>query len=904
MRSLSIQDPQLLVLADASTVGGKGGLFERFIAHLLSVNYGFETPTKQNVNVTSDGIELDVVSEHRLTGEPAMAECKAYSRNVKASELTNFYGKLTVERFDSPSAFGLFCALPRLTPEGEEKAKSIAKKDKSFRYLSAVHLTETLRQAGQVGDIPAKITDYSDEAILVTDQGVYAACIVLDARERTPIHVAVWGTNDSVPSVVVDLLAATEYAKALRVVAVDAGQSVLPPATDAVSISLTSVVGSSSDFEYQFPASPQYFVGRKDVVSSVTAALASTTGSVIVLNAQSGWGKSSIALKMREISEKARGVSLVLDTRTADQPRYLVEVLREICRRAEDAGILKLPEATSWASLESALATIRAAVWSGQGRPVFAFFDQFENIFRDVALTRAFRDLALGIREIDGPFIIGFAWKTDLVGWTEGHPFQLRDDIRGAGSVITVSPFGPKEVDVILGRLAKQATVKMLPDLRSRLRAYSQGLPWLLKKLADHVLKELNRGATQEGLLAESLNIVALFEADLGELSPSEQELLRHVARFAPVAASEVTERFGPDPVQSLVNRRLVVQVGDRLDTYWDTFRDFLNTGSVPVQESWILRQTPRSVARLLPAVVRAGGDAAVKDLVVELETSDRAIFNLSRELRLLGVTAYAPNRVRLIDEVLESADRETEMRRRVHEALRRHRAYSTLKDLAERSGGRVTLETFARELPFAFPAVDVTENSWVSYSRAFLFWMEYAGLIQKQGAEYVLSTDSTTVSSVQLLAAPSPMKYRPGVPSMPPRKSMEYLEILRNSPDFKLPDGQKEREAVRTLLALGIVSVSLEKRVTLKESSIFSSDGINGSRLTELLCAVPGGPEGIDVLVANPGATPQAVGDAIAAGARAQWSKEWARGVGGDFRAWAKIAGIAVVRPIRGATK
>jgi hypothetical protein len=286
---------------------------------------------------------------------------------------------------------------------------------------------------------------------------------------------------------------------------------------------LAPVVGSTSDFEYQLPASPKYFVGRSSAVKRLEESLEVQNGMVLVLNAQSGWGKSTLALKMGDLTTRRDGVALVLDTRTADQPRYVVEVLRKLGGKAEAAGVLTLPQDASWASLESGLGTLRAAEWHNLYRPVLVFFDQFENVFRDVELTRTFRNLALVARDISGPLVIGFAWKTDLVGWTEGHPFQPRDDIRGGGAVVVVEPFGPPEVDVILGRMAKQADVRLLPDLRSRLRAYSQGLPWLLKKLADHVLRELKRGETQEGLLAESLNVVALFEADLAELSPSEQ---------------------------------------------------------------------------------------------------------------------------------------------------------------------------------------------------------------------------------------------------------------------------------------------------------------------------------------------------------------------------------------------
>lgn len=904
MRSMAIQDMQLLIVAEESSKGGRGGLFERFIAKLLASEYGFENPTTQTVNVTSEGIELDIVAKHKLTGSTAVAECKAYTRPVSSSELTNFYGKLTVERFDQPQAFGLLCALPRLTADGQEKANAIAARDQNFKYLSANDLAGALRQAGLITDPPSSVGDASDHAILVTERGIFGACIALDGTYRTPTHVALWAPAGSyVPPDITELAAGTDYANGLPVQPLGSDEREPAATQDRTpdAVLLTSVAGSSSDFEYQLPASPKYFVGRSAAVRRLEAVLATDHGAVVVLNAQSGWGKSSLALKMGDLAARLNGVATVLDTRTADAQRYVSEVLRKAGTEAASTGILTLPDNASWASLESALATMRTATWHDRSRPILAFFDQFENVFRDVALTRTFRDLALGVRDVPGPLVVGFAWKTDLVGWTEGHPFQLRDDIRSAGTVVVVPPFGAREVDTILNRVAKQAAVRLLPDLRSRLRAYSQGLPWLLKKLADHVLRELQDGETQEGLLAESLNVGALFEADLAELSPSEQTVLRHVARFAPIAAVEVTERFGPESVQSLVDRRLVVQVGDRLDTYWDTFRDFLNTGSVPVQESWILRQTPRGVARLLPLVVEAGGNAAVQDLVEQLNSSDKAIFNLSRELRLLGVTAYEPNRVRLVDEVWSADDREAEMRRRVGFALRRHRAFTALRNLAERSGGQVTLDSYGRELPNAFPAVEVSSTSWTSYARAFLFWMEYAGLVLRRGSEYRPTNEPAAMPTLRLLDNPSPLKYRPSVPYIAPGRAVKLLARLHRESTIELPTTAKDREAAGTLSALGAVAVTPEGIMQFADPALVRVDGtIDPIVLLKYLESVPGGVEGLNVIRADARALPQTVGDAIRAAAHATWTAETTRGIGGHFRSWAKLAGVRVEYPRR----
>ncbi|HWB37369.1 MAG TPA: restriction endonuclease, partial [Rugosimonospora sp.] len=148
-----LEQSRVLVLAPGATpaaaANARGHLFEVFVANLLHL-YGYEAPTASTVNVTSEGVELDVSATHRLSRSRAIAECKAYGRPVKATELTSFYGKLAVERFENPDTLGLFFAIPGLTSDGEEKARSIAEKDHEFIYLSARDIVERLEQEGVI----------------------------------------------------------------------------------------------------------------------------------------------------------------------------------------------------------------------------------------------------------------------------------------------------------------------------------------------------------------------------------------------------------------------------------------------------------------------------------------------------------------------------------------------------------------------------------------------------------------------------------------------------------------------------------------------------------------------------------------------------------------------------------
>lgn len=139
INTLAIPDPQVLVLAEGATdstiANARGHLFERLLALLLT-RYGYEDPVRNRLNVTSQGIELDVTATHGLTRRPAIAECKAYSSPVPAGKLEEFYGKLASRRFAVPDTHGFFVAIPRLTPQGAEQAEVFSGNDPNFTLIN------------------------------------------------------------------------------------------------------------------------------------------------------------------------------------------------------------------------------------------------------------------------------------------------------------------------------------------------------------------------------------------------------------------------------------------------------------------------------------------------------------------------------------------------------------------------------------------------------------------------------------------------------------------------------------------------------------------------------------------------------------------------------------------------
>jgi hypothetical protein len=893
---IGLETMRLEVLAKGATAADvsnrRGHLFESFLAQLLG-HLGFREPRTEDLNVTSQGVEIDVMATAKVTGHPLMAECKAYSSNVRVPALTSFLGKYLLEHADNPQLAGLFVALPRLTPEAKEKADAAAEKFPLFRHLGTHDICELLIDAGLLPPIPAGPALKSDVTVFVTEHGLALGARELDPATRGATRVAVWSA-EVIPSPLLDLVALAPLADGLPVS--PAGESPpLAPVAAGDAPTIVPVYGSTSDFEYQLPAAPEFFVGRKTVADRLAAEVRGRkAGGALVINAKSGWGKSSLALRLANEARQAGGVGFVLDSRTAERPDFVIASLEYVVREAAEAGVLRLPEDAAFSSLASIVRTVAHGAWDSPQRPVLLFFDQFENAFRDRALTREFRDLTLLVRELASPLTIGFAWKTDLVGWTEDHPYDLRDEIRASASLAVLEPLGPREIETLLRRLEKALGGKLDRELRRRLREFSQGLPWLFKKLASHILSEVQRGVTQEHLARESLNVQSLFESDLQALSPQEEEGLRSIARSAPVVVSDLEEVVPSAVLQSLLNRRLVVQVGERIDTYWDIFRDFLLTGRVAIEESYILRYGPSAVARLLRRLFAAGGDLTVGAAAKEIGSSVNVVWNLSRELRLMGIANAEANRVILTPTVRQASDAEQVIREQVASALRPHKIHSIVDELLEKGPAAISFGTVASELPRAFPAVEANAESWLTYARAFCQWMAYAGLIRitREGVERSHGEPPTET----ILSGTAPVRVRGVFPQAPAGPSEQLLQHLSN-PSVPRPPHRQAVTALRDLTVLGAVNLDERDRVSLARRELVTDGQVAPAAVEELVRAQPGGPQALDFLRAKPHAPPEQVGEVLKQAIGATWSRSTLVSTGKYFRSWARLCGYQTRR-------
>jgi hypothetical protein len=302
-------------------------------------------------------------------------------------------------------------------------------------------------------------------------------------------------------------------------------------------------------------------------------------------------------------------------------------------------------------------------------------------------------------------------------------------------------------------------------------------------------------------------------------------------------------------------------------------------------------------VTRLLPLVIDAGGNAGVPDLARSLETSDIAIFNLSRDLRLLGLTAYESNQVKLVDEIMQASDRERELRRRVALALRRHRAFSTFTTLNERYAGRVSAAAYSRELPKVFPAVAASEHTWSVYARVLLSWLSYASLVVQRGNSFSLAPEGYEDTTIRLLDVRSPLRVRLAIPQEPHRAALELIRKLGRGEIIQLPPEKekRQRKIFRTVAAIGACTADPDGYMRLIRGDLAPDGEVNPVVLRELLEALPGGAVGINLLILKPHASPDEVGNTIREAIGAQWRPETTHSVGTHWRGWARAAGITL---------
>lgn len=355
-------------------------------------------------------------------------------------------------------------------------------------------------------------------------------------------------------------------------------------------------------------------------------------------------------------------------------------------------------------------------------------------------VTKAIRTLFLRATEKRLAILFGFAWKSDLWSLAEGFPHTERDDIvRESFPLKPLTQFGQQETVEILDQLQAQWGGKLDTQIRTQITNFSRGLPWLLKKACAHVLEQKSQGVTESELIESNLKLQDLFEADLAGLDDEERSLLRAIAPLLPATLRRLSESFEISNIDRslhrFIDKRILVKItedtGDtyanvKYDAYSDIFREFLITGTVPIQDAYYFYMYPRAVLKFF-GKVRERKSLSIAQEIEETGKKMASIYNLNRDLSNLGLVKVR-NKIFVISEEVENLDRQ-DFLSFLQSQLKQNRLVSlTLSELNEKEV--LPLTRIAELLQELFPPVQAfMEETREHYSKTTATWLHEARL-------------------------------------------------------------------------------------------------------------------------------------------------------------------------------
>lgn len=501
---------------------------------------------------------------------------------------------------------------------------------------------------------------------------------------------------------------------------------------------IVEVKGGSECFEYQFPASPEYFVGRKDNLSEINQFVSkvinkSTSSRGILFEGNSGWGKSSLVLVSVDSLLSQGHYAVSIDSRSASSPQFIIKVVDYVFKKFDDFdGMASESIRNSKISgFEGAVDKLleMGKVLQENEKILVIFLDQFENVFFKENILKKVHDLYLKTIDKESNIILGFSWKTDLFGSTSEFPYHIRDLIKNTSKRITLDTFSEEETSEIFNRLECELKPKRFlnEDLKFFLSDFSQGYPWTLKKLCSHVKSQIENGLTQSEISTSLLNIIDLFQEDLNGLSAEELETIKKIAKNAPVDVQEFSsEDYKPEIVRSLVNARLIVKIGSKYDIYWDIFRDYLNTGHVPYEENYLLRTTPGSILKAVE-ILNTHKEMEIKMFIDEANLTQTTFYNVIKDMKLLGLATVEGESIKLeIPSIGDIANEETisAFKSIIREKLQYNRLIKHISNELEKTES-MSIDDASSLISDSCPYIVANKNTWDSHSKYLLNWMD-----------------------------------------------------------------------------------------------------------------------------------------------------------------------------------
>lgn len=739
-------DVRLEVLADGESKkardNDKGRLLERLISEFLR-HSGYRDV---ELNVRVDGAEWDVQGQAALSGSTVLVSCKCLSVSVSCDPLRSLAFEVVNRSYQEPTICGVMVAVPKLSEDAKAYWDSVNPAAKRVRIVEERDLiAELCRQPlwQHPEAIRALVSERhsarpADLRLIHCHAGSLWVQFVRDDPSALPLGYYLLhpdGQEVSSASLITEIERLAELngsdLKDARCLNSVVTQDSVRGSGDLPTAHLT--VSGSGWFDYKYPAPPECCAGRQAAIAEFLTFLSQvqegrTASRVCIVTGPSGIGKSSFILKLEEQAAAKGGHLVSINCIPAKGKTFVLAAALRLLRSLQFRGDLAGLSAVSidgLASLPTTLNDLSRRLATSGVTPVL-FFDQFEHALLDGPLADAMVELVLSLEELRAPMIIGFAWKTDL-WWPDDHvPYTARENLRRTAFHIQIDQFGPGETNQLLQALAREIGQPLAGELAKEVREFSRGFPWLLKKVCWHIREQVRRGLTQQEILERKLDLRPLFEADLELLDETERDTLQKLAAVLPTDSRTIVEAFGDQPIADMLNKfvnlRLVVRQGESYAIYHDIFKEFLRTGRVPIEQSYLFHVSPRKSLEIVQVLADVGDELELENLARVMRMNTRTLNNYVGDLCSLGLVSRRRGRVSLHRDVAQIETEEDLIREARRRVVRNTCAAEIIKLVKE--GQQLSIQDVAALLKREFPSVPAKEETWKNYARWMIRWL------------------------------------------------------------------------------------------------------------------------------------------------------------------------------------
>jgi hypothetical protein len=723
----------------------QGKLFAELITQVLNRD-GYIVDRTLHSN--SARMEIDVQGKHKETGVPFYAACRFSESAMSVWDLQAYFGRYMIKWHTDRRCHGLVVVLPGLD---EGAVKFYRGQIESNPHITTILYDETIvlkaisKMPGHVSPdrisrrIPLDIGKPGEGIFLFTEKGMFWVFSIISYGENTPNKTVLFNASGELisdPSVI-DYLTKLDSGIADFDNLYTGRTGPLQPGLFQDEDPVVEINGSSAYFEYQFPASPQYFVGRKSLVNTLDSFSEQvihkqTTHRGILLEGPAGWGKSSMVLASVAHLQKKGHFATAVDCRTASSSTFISRVIDYILEKYGDLDGRtdgeKQKEEISELGRSVRMILDFGQILESQNKLLFIFLDPFEHILFLPGVLNQIKTFFLKIIKHQINIVLGFTWDRDLVVSSRAFFDKRFNAVIDKCLKMNLTTFSKAEMGMFLKKLGKELDETLTEDLQSFLEAFSHGYPWLMKMLCFHVMVARQSGISQAYIPGILLDIEELFQQELQYLSDKEQASLHQIAKST-LGRPAPLETFNHKILQKLMHQGLIHRIGNVVDISWHIFRDYLNTGNLPLGDHYLFSTAVDPVMHGIEILHAAEGNLEVTEFKGQLKLSDLTFYNLAKHMDLIGLVKFSRGKIFLQLEMTDDDQEiETSLRHHLQKGLHKNRLVSEILNVLKDNYSLKMIEISSR-LESLFPFIKKTKRAWLKHARILSEWLDVADL-------------------------------------------------------------------------------------------------------------------------------------------------------------------------------